>query len=65
MPENSRKPAPRYQAILKADPNAVRAQVGLIRSYMMMQRLDEAQAAADEAFSEQPNSWLLQLTLAI
>lgn len=55
--------AARYQAILKADPSLVAAQVGLIRSYMMMQKLDEAQAVADVALKLQPNSWLLQLTL--
>jgi tetratricopeptide (TPR) repeat protein len=53
----------RYQAILKADPNVLEAQVGLIRSLMLMQRLSDAQAAADEALKRQPNSWLLQLTL--
>ena len=53
----------RYQAILKADPNVLQAQVGLIRSLMLMQRLNDAQAAADEALKRQPNSWLLQLTL--
>jgi hypothetical protein len=30
---------------------------------MLMQRLNDAQAAADEALKRQPNSWLLQLTL--
>jgi tetratricopeptide (TPR) repeat protein len=53
----------RYQTILKVDPSLVQAQVGLIRSLMMMQRLDEAQVAADAALKRQPNSWLLQLTL--
>ena len=55
--------AEKYQAILKADPNLVPAQVGLIRSLMMMQRLDDAQAAADLALKLQPNAWLLYLTL--
>lgn len=55
--------ADKYQAILKADPTLVPAQVGLIRSLMMMQRLDDAQAAADLALKLQPNSWLLYLTL--
>ncbi len=54
--------AARYQTILKADPSSIAAQVGLIRSYMMMQKLDEAQAAADVALKLQPNSWILQLT---
>jgi tetratricopeptide (TPR) repeat protein len=54
--------AAKYQAIVKADPGLVPAQAGLIRSYMMMQKLDEAQAATDAALKLQPNSWLLQLT---
>src|ERR1019366_1914290 len=59
VPEASAK----YHAIVQADPNSVGAQVGLIRSYMMMQKLDEAQAAIDTALAQQPNSWLLLLTL--
>jgi len=55
--------AAQYQAILKADPGLVAAQVGLIRSYMLMQKLDEAQAVTAAALKLQPNSWLLQLTL--
>lgn len=55
--------AARYQAIAKADPKSIPAQVGLIRCYMMLKKLDEAQAAADTAVAVQPNSWVLQLTL--
>ncbi len=55
--------AAKYQAIVNIDPSAVGAQVGLIRSDMMMQKLDEAQAAADAALAIEPKSWLLQLTL--
>jgi hypothetical protein len=55
--------AAKYQAIVNTDPSAVSAQVGLIRSDMMMQKLDEAQAAADAALAVEPNSWLLLLTL--
>ena len=52
-----------YQALVKADPKSIGAQVGLIRCYMMLQKLDAAQAAADSAIGLQPNSWVLQLTL--
>ena len=55
--------AAQYQAVVNADPSSLPAQVGLIRSYMMLQKLDEAQAAADKALAQQPSSWLLQLTL--
>jgi tetratricopeptide (TPR) repeat protein len=53
----------RYQALVNADPKLVAAQVGMIRCYMLLQKLDEAQAAADAALGLEPNSWLLQLTL--
>ncbi len=53
----------RYQALVNADPKSVPAQVGLIRCYMMVEKLDEAQATADAAIALQPDSWLLQLTL--
>ncbi len=53
----------RYQALVNADPKLVAAQVGMIRCYMLLQKLDEAQAAADAALALEPNSWLLQLTL--
>jgi len=53
----------RYQALANADPKSVPAQVGLIRCYMMLQKLNEAQAAAEKAIALQPNSWLLQLTM--
>ena len=54
--------AAKYQAIVKADPSSVRAQVGLIRSYMMMEKLDEAQAAAKAALAALPNSAKLLTT---
>lgn len=54
--------ATKYQAILKTDPSLLQAQVGFIRSLMMMQKLDEAQAAVGLALKMQPNSWLLYLT---
>ena len=53
----------RYQALVNADPKLVAAQVGMIRCYMLLQKLDEAQTAADAALGLEPNSWLLQLTL--
>ena len=52
-----------YQAILNTEPGSIPAEVGLIRSYMMLQKLDEAQSAIDSALTLNPNSWLLQLTL--
>jgi len=54
--------ATKYQAILKKDPTLLPAQVGFIRSLMMMQKLDEAQAAVNLALKMQPDSWLLYLT---
>jgi tetratricopeptide (TPR) repeat protein len=53
----------RYQALVNADPKFAPAQVGLIRCYIALEKLDDAQAAADAALALQPNSWLLQLTL--
>jgi tetratricopeptide (TPR) repeat protein len=55
--------AAKYQALANAHPEFVAAQVGLIRCYLILQKLDEAQAAAERAIALQPNSWLLQLTL--
>jgi len=55
--------AAKYQVIVNADPASIPAQVGLIRAYMVMQKLDDAQAAADKAMTLHANSWLLQLTL--
>ncbi len=48
--------AAKYQAIVKADPKAAPAQVGLMRSYLMMQKLDEAQATAKAAIAASPGS---------
>ncbi|MGA2905570.1 MAG: aspartyl protease family protein, partial [Candidatus Korobacteraceae bacterium] len=55
--------AARYQALANADPKLVAAQVGLVRCYLLLQKLDDARAAAEAAIALQPNSWLLQLTL--
>jgi len=45
-----------YQAILKTDPKLVAAQVGLIRSLLREQKVDDAQAAATSALAAEPNS---------
>ena len=45
-----------YQAILKTDPKLVAAQVGLIRSLLREQKVDDALAAATSALAAQPNS---------
>lgn len=54
--------AARYQSIVSADPGFVPAQVGLIRTYLIQQKLDDAQIAANSALAAQPNSPLLVLT---
>lgn len=48
--------AARYQAIIKADPKIAPAQVGLIHCYLMLQKTDEAQAAAKAALAAVPNA---------
>jgi tetratricopeptide (TPR) repeat protein len=53
----------RYQTMVSADPSFVPAQVGLIRTYMVLQRLDDALVAVNAALALQPNSPLLLLTL--
>src|ERR1700742_4071444 len=55
--------AARYQAVANADPSSVPAQVGLIRSYVVLQKLNEAKAAAKTAMALQPNSALLLATV--
>ncbi len=54
----------RYQAIVKADPKVAPAQVGLMRCLLMLQRIDEAQAAATAAVAAVPNSSQLLATAA-
>ena len=54
--------ATKYQAIANADPKAVAAQVGLIRIYLIQQKLDQAQATMKAALAAEPNSALLMLT---
>ena len=48
--------AARYQAIVKADPKVAPAQVGLMRCYLMLQKIDEAQAAASSAIAILPTA---------
>ncbi len=48
--------AAKYQAIVKADPKIVPAQVGDAALYLIMQKLDEAQSAAKAAIAALPNS---------
>ena len=48
--------AAKFQAIVKADPKLVLAQVGLIHSLLREQKIDEAQAAAIRALALQPNA---------
>ncbi len=55
--------AEKYQAIVKADPSLVPAQVGLIRTFLMEQKPDEALAAANSALAVQPNAPLLVTTM--
>lgn len=54
----------RYQAIVKADPKVAPAQVGLMRCYLMLQKIDEAQAAATAALAAIPNSSQVLATAA-
>jgi hypothetical protein len=48
--------AAKFQAMVKADPKMVPAQVGLIHSLLREQKIDEAQAAAIRALTLQPNA---------
>ena len=56
--------ADRYQALVKADPSSVPAQVGLVRALLIDAKLDEAFAAANSALVVQPNALLLVTTMA-
>ena len=55
--------AAKYQAIVKADPSVVPAQIGLIRTFLIEQKLDEALSAANSALAVQPNAPLLLTTM--
>jgi tetratricopeptide (TPR) repeat protein len=55
--------AAKYQAIVNTDPTSVAAQVGLIRTYLIRQQLDEAVTATNAALAVLPNAPLLLLTL--
>ncbi len=48
--------AVKYQEIVKADPKVAPAQVGLMRSYLMMHKVDNAQTAATAAMAALPSS---------
>ena len=45
-----------YQAVLKTDSKLVPAQVGLVRSMLRQQKIDEALDAVNTALAAQPNS---------
>lgn len=55
--------AVKYQAIIKVNPTSVPAQVGLIRTYLIQQKLDEALAVANAALVVLPNAPLLLTTM--
>ena len=48
--------AEKYQSILKADPGLIAAQVGLVRSELRQEKVDDAFASATAYLSAQPNS---------
>ena len=52
-----------YQAILKTDPKLIAAQVGLVRSLLREQKIDEAQTEITSALAAEPNSAPLQTTM--
>ena len=60
---NLAEAATKYQAIVNTNPMVVAAQVGLIRTYLIQQKLDEAQAAASAALAVLPNAPLLLTTM--
>jgi len=55
--------AAKYQAIVNVDPSSVAAQVGLIRTYLILQKLEEATAAANAAVAALPNTSLVMTTM--
>jgi tetratricopeptide (TPR) repeat protein len=55
--------ADRYQAILKTDPKLIAAQVGLIRSLLREQKIDDAESAITNALAAEPNSAPLQTVM--
>ena len=52
-----------YQAILKTDPKLIPAQVGLVRSLLREQKIDEAQTEITSALAAEPNSAPLQTAM--
>ena len=55
--------AARYAATVRTDPKSIPAQIGLVRSNLVMRKLDEALAAAKSALAVTPNSAQLLATL--
>ena len=53
----------RYQAVVAADPASVPALVGLARSLILQQKLDEGGSVLDAALARHPDSFELFLTL--
>ncbi len=53
----------KYQAIVNTNPSSVAAQVGLIRTYLIQQKVDDALATANAALALLPNAPLLLLTM--
>ncbi len=53
----------KYQAIVTTSPTSVAAQVGLIRTYLIQQKVDDALATANAALALLPNAPLLLLTM--
>ena len=56
--------AEKYQAVVKADPKAAPAQVGLMRCLLMMQKLEDAQAVANAAVATLPKAAQVLTTAA-
>jgi|HubBroStandDraft_6_1064221.scaffolds.fasta_scaffold175569_1 tetratricopeptide (TPR) repeat protein len=60
---NLAEAAAKYQAIVNTNPSSVAAQVGLIRAYLIQQKLNEAQSAANAALAVLPNAPLVLATV--
>lgn len=46
----------KYQQVLKVDPSSIPAQVGLIHSFILQQKLGEAKAVTDASLTQHPDS---------
>jgi tetratricopeptide (TPR) repeat protein len=53
----------KYQAIVNTNPTSAAAQVGLIRTYLIQQKVDDALAATNAALALLPNDPLVLLTM--